>query len=114
MVGTTGLEPVVFRLSVECFSQLSYAPIKPVSGYGDGLPRTVALFQTPDVLRVSGKTDNQPPQPSISYMVMSDNSLFLMVETKRIELFTVSLQNYLAILGTCAPMVQFLFWNERN
>jgi hypothetical protein len=72
VVGVTGVEPVTLRLSSACSNQLSYTPFKAQSG-GCG----------PMVCRILSCL----PFPTV-------NSSLKMVELRRFELLTYSLQSY--------------------
>src|SRR6266550_6214321 len=73
LVGVTGVEPVTLRLSSACSNQLSYTPW-PFSIYDFGFTRPATL-QWPDVNRKSSIVN-------------------VLVELRRLELLTYSLQSY--------------------
>ena len=83
MVGVTGFEPVTLRLSSACSNQLSYTPNKP------GLPS-----QSSERFRCRGPVG--PPslslrRGSLRSALRSERRL---VELRRLELLTYSLQSY--------------------
>ena len=75
MVGVTGVEPVTLRLSSACSNQLSYTPRRRASRYGGQAAKTSGAAQAglPAAARSSERR---------------------LVELRRLELLTYSLQSY--------------------
>jgi hypothetical protein len=78
MVGLTGFEPVTLRLSSACSNQLSYRPI-PIADWGS---------------RISDWSNRVFFNPHSAIHIPQSRACGALVELRRLELLTYSLQSY--------------------
>ena len=97
VVGVTGFEPVTLRLSSACSNQLSYTPAFALSGFGgQARCRLLPAAGSPAVARSLGCSRHQR-RPCLPVTLSSHSERAIerrLVELRRFELLTYSLQSY--------------------